>query len=180
MSIEVKPTEKPNFATGGSAAVTTPSGAKKLLGWINEKPPHQFFNWLHRFTSLWVDYFESITDRIKLDTFRFTGITANATPVTIATILLTTNSSMIIKAFGSGLKNTVNTLAEFIFQARRDAGAPTVENLSSYIDGADNVSFSLVPSGNNLLLQVTAEAGPNDWDLNGQYNLEIDQEPTIT
>lgn len=53
-----KPSEYPEWASGGSAVITDPSGAKKLLGWIIEKPPYQFFNWLFNTIFLWVEWFD--------------------------------------------------------------------------------------------------------------------------
>ena len=55
-----KPT-KPEFATSG--AVTEPAASRKATGWISaEKPPHQFFNWLHYQTYLWINYLESVAE----------------------------------------------------------------------------------------------------------------------
>lgn len=57
-----KPAEKPKWATGGSAAVTTPPSGKQDLGWVIEYPPHQFFNWLAKWTYRWIEYFEAKGD----------------------------------------------------------------------------------------------------------------------
>jgi hypothetical protein len=57
-----KPLQKPRFATGGSAAITEPPEFKKDLGWIVEAPPHNFFNWLHKYTYDWLQYLESKQD----------------------------------------------------------------------------------------------------------------------
>lgn len=59
-----KPVERPEWATDGGADVMTPSGAKQVLGWISEKPPFQWFNWLHKWTYLWLIYFENVADRV--------------------------------------------------------------------------------------------------------------------
>lgn len=53
-----KPTKYPEWADGGSAVITEPSGAKKLLGWIIEKPPYQFFNWLFNLIYQWINWFD--------------------------------------------------------------------------------------------------------------------------
>lgn len=58
----VKPSEKPRWATDMLAAVTTPPIAKQDIGWIVEYPPHQFFNWLHRKSYDWLNYFEAKGD----------------------------------------------------------------------------------------------------------------------
>jgi hypothetical protein len=62
-----KPSEKPEWASGMAAAITTPGGAKKALGWIVEKPPHQFFNWLSYWTYQWINYLEDTTDDLITD-----------------------------------------------------------------------------------------------------------------
>jgi hypothetical protein len=54
MAVINKPVEKPAWATGLAADVQTPSSGKQAIGWISEKPPFQFFNWLAKFTYLWI------------------------------------------------------------------------------------------------------------------------------
>lgn len=61
----IKPLKKPEWASGGSAEIIEPGPAKKLLGWIVEKPPFQFFNWLFNTIYLWVNYFEESTDDLE-------------------------------------------------------------------------------------------------------------------
>lgn len=63
--MSTKPLVKPEWATGGGAAVIEPGAVKKGLGWIVEKPPHQFFNWLHKLTYDWIFYFEEKTDELQ-------------------------------------------------------------------------------------------------------------------
>lgn len=53
-----KPTLKPIWATGGGAAIVEPSGPKKALGWVVEKPPHEFFNWLLNLIYQWIEWFD--------------------------------------------------------------------------------------------------------------------------
>ena len=65
--MSTKPTTKPEWASGVSAAIVEPGGAKKALGWIVEKPPHQFFNWLQYWTNQWIDYFEDKTDELQTE-----------------------------------------------------------------------------------------------------------------
>ena len=61
MALLAKPVKKPRWANVGGA-ITEPSEIKKDVGWIVEKPPHQFFNWLMNLYYQWVEYFESATD----------------------------------------------------------------------------------------------------------------------
>ncbi|MCK4960592.1 MAG: hypothetical protein KAT00_14365, partial [Planctomycetes bacterium] len=53
MAWNIKPDKTPRFATGGSAAVAEPTEGKKDLGWVAEKPPHQWMNWLHEKVYEW-------------------------------------------------------------------------------------------------------------------------------
>lgn len=54
-----KPTQLPQWADGGSADVVEPSAGKKTLGWILEKPPFQYFNWLFLTIYLWCFYLKA-------------------------------------------------------------------------------------------------------------------------
>ena len=63
----LKPTVFPQFAildlnngTAGAPNVVEPSSGKKDSGWNEgERPPRETFNWLHRITNDWIEYFES-------------------------------------------------------------------------------------------------------------------------
>lgn len=78
-----KPAEKPEWATDGAADVLTPSAGKQILGWISEKPPYQWFNWLAKFTYLWINYFENVTDRVGAEFDAVVGSVTAATHTTI-------------------------------------------------------------------------------------------------
>jgi len=78
MAITSKPTDVPEFArndvvdpTTGQNNVVEPPESKKDSGWSYlEKPPRNWFNWLHRLTYLWIDYFNqffSSTGQFKVD-----------------------------------------------------------------------------------------------------------------
>lgn len=54
-----KPTKYPQWASDGTTGqIVEPSTAKKALGWIIEKPPFQFFNWLFNLIYQWVEWFD--------------------------------------------------------------------------------------------------------------------------
>ena len=65
-----KPTDKPEFArndvidgTTGLNNVIAPGETKKNEGFERlEKPVYQYFNWIARFSYLWINYFETVTD----------------------------------------------------------------------------------------------------------------------
>jgi hypothetical protein len=58
-----KPIKKPEWATG-AADIVEPGAAKKAIGWLVEKPPHQFWNWFWNLCYQWIAYFESKTDEL--------------------------------------------------------------------------------------------------------------------
>lgn len=70
-----RPTQFPDFATtdvvdgtSGQNNVAAPSGPKILQGWdYREKPPRQWLNWLHRFTGLWVRWFDELLESRTAD-----------------------------------------------------------------------------------------------------------------
>lgn len=78
-----KPAEKPEWASGGGADVLTPTIGKQAIGWISEKPPYQWFNWLSKFTYLWINYFENVTDRVGAEFDAVVGSIGAATHTTI-------------------------------------------------------------------------------------------------
>lgn len=56
-----RPTTKPEWATGASAALSTPSAGKISGGWLAaEKPPHQYHNWLFYWGYQWINFFDSV------------------------------------------------------------------------------------------------------------------------
>lgn len=54
-----RPDVKPRWASGASAAVTEPTEPKKDLGWVAEKPPHEYYNWLELKAYQWLEYLHS-------------------------------------------------------------------------------------------------------------------------
>lgn len=62
----IKPSVKPRFATSdlnngplGGPNILEPSEAKKDQGWLaGEKPPREYFNWMHRLTYQWIDWLD--------------------------------------------------------------------------------------------------------------------------
>ncbi len=58
MSLPIRPTADAEFASGNSVAIAEPTQLKKETGWLAEKPPHQYFNWLQRQYWLWQIYFD--------------------------------------------------------------------------------------------------------------------------
>lgn len=54
-----KPTDTTLWATDGAAVKTAPSGAKKILGWIKEKMPFEWLNWILYTNELWLQWTQS-------------------------------------------------------------------------------------------------------------------------
>ena len=56
MAIINKPGDVPEWANTGD--IDVPSAGKRLLGWILEKPPFQFFNWWQNLVGQWTVYLD--------------------------------------------------------------------------------------------------------------------------
>ena len=73
MSEPVKPETLPEWATdvikdavSGQYNVYEPPVQKRKIGWnFKEKPPRQWFNWLHNITYRWLAYFDYFLNRPK-------------------------------------------------------------------------------------------------------------------
>jgi hypothetical protein len=53
-----KPTKYPEWATDVTAIITEPTNTKKQQGWVAEKPPEGYFNWLQNLTYEWIKFFD--------------------------------------------------------------------------------------------------------------------------
>lgn len=115
MSFTSKPASIPEFATTdvvdpttGENNVVEPSAGKKLTGWnYLEKPARNYFNWLHRFNYLWIDYFNqffSSSHQFKIDEIiensggygvSVTGLKANTIAEKTSTAGVTIDSHLI-------------------------------------------------------------------------------------
>src|SRR5260221_10162312 len=87
-----KPSSLPRWADSGGA-ITEPSSGKKDVGWVAEKPPYQYFNWLLNLIYTWLLWLDRITsaDGIKR-VQQFANIAAlhgNATHATVDVCVLT-------------------------------------------------------------------------------------------
>lgn len=59
-----KPTDLPEFNSGGANNVE-PNGSKKILGWIvGERPPSGTFNWLAKLTYEWLAYLDDLEAQV--------------------------------------------------------------------------------------------------------------------
>ena len=60
-------TDRADGALGGNNVVAADS-SHQLYGWqYNEKPPREYFNWLHRITNNWLAYLdENVTSLLAL------------------------------------------------------------------------------------------------------------------
>ena len=76
-----RPSEYPEFAIDdvndpitGQPNVIEPDGSQKGTGWVNkQKPPYQFFNWLHRKVNQWIQYLtvERDSAEVRLNALEF-------------------------------------------------------------------------------------------------------------
>ena len=55
-----KPTDKLEWIPDDTTNITEPSGAKKTNGFIAEKPPFQFHNWIFNICSQWINYLDEL------------------------------------------------------------------------------------------------------------------------
>lgn len=86
------PSELPEWADGGGAAVTDPSSGKKALGWLPaERPAAQFMNWWMNNVFQWVSYFNTgISPTINQSALvyqAYVGSEAGCTHATLAAAL---------------------------------------------------------------------------------------------
>ncbi len=59
--------EDQNTAALGGLNVLEPSDSIKDSGWIwDEYPPAEIFNWLHRYTYLWLKYQDEVNNEVDL------------------------------------------------------------------------------------------------------------------
>lgn len=58
MSLPTRPTKDVEFASGNSAAIIEPPQPQKDTGWLAQKPPRQYFNWLHNLYWRWQLYLD--------------------------------------------------------------------------------------------------------------------------
>jgi len=56
MGLITAPDKLPRWADGGSAKINEPSEAKKDIGWIEERPSFQHFNWILNKSYEWIAY----------------------------------------------------------------------------------------------------------------------------
>jgi len=72
-----KPTTLPQWATTGT--VTEPSAGKKALGWIAEKPPFAYLNWILNLVYQWIQYLDAPVGTGSNPGFSATGGPTNGT-----------------------------------------------------------------------------------------------------
>lgn len=92
MSATNKPADFPIWATtpelGKLAAPTVP---KQEKGWIDEKPPLQWFNWWMNLVYLWISYFDNRMDSALSQFDAVVGSGAYATHASLSAVLLDAN-----------------------------------------------------------------------------------------
>jgi hypothetical protein len=68
-----KPTSLPTWATTGT--IVEPSSGKKATGWIVEKPPYGYFNWILNLIYQWCAY---VSDAVFTSTGSASGVTGDS------------------------------------------------------------------------------------------------------
>jgi len=73
-----KPASKPDWTVGNpnfGLVTIEPSVQKKIDGWFaDERPPHEFFNWLFFNIDEWIDYFDLQVDALLLQLGNFDAV----------------------------------------------------------------------------------------------------------
>lgn len=77
----------PNNTTG----ISTPPGGKLAIGWIQEKPPYQYFNWFFNLVSQWINLLGAGAPTVVV------GSGANCTHATLAAAIADTGVGTNIK-----------------------------------------------------------------------------------
>jgi len=94
MAAPSAPSKLPEWASGGSADIVEPSEGKKDLGWIQEKPPLEWFNWIQNLTYQWHSYLKELSEF-----FTWTDGSPNYTFVVKGDMSMTANKKI---KFGTG------------------------------------------------------------------------------
>lgn len=131
-----RPSEYPEWADGGSATIVEPSAAKKLLGWIVEKPPFEFFNWWMNLVYLWVVFIDTQQQADE------TNISTNATNIANH-IAATAAHGATGAVVGTGNNQTFTGVNEFdqytLIKSIAATGVPTpaAGKIAIFMDSAD-------------------------------------------
>jgi len=193
-----KPVEKPEWATGGGADVLTPSVGKQAVGWIAEKPPYQWFNWLHKWTYLWIAYFENRVDGLNGITDAVIGATSGSSHASFAALLADGNVanikniwviSPIVLTADIVLPNTFNgKIINFKPQATITKGGSATKGLViegqnvrvynptfiGFSGGGDKALEFAVGSKNNMVFGLYASnSGTDPVSMLGTNNNEV-------
>ena len=105
-----KPASLPEFASGGAAAVTAPTAAKKLLGWVvGEKPPAQYLNWWQELVYNWTQYLDDLENQGFTWTIAhtFNALATFAAGISTATLQATTARSSATAGSGQSVAEGV-------------------------------------------------------------------------
>ena len=127
----VRPSSFPDFAlqdqndpVTGSPNIVEPGGELKNSGWLRQqKPPYQFFNWIHRLTNNWLKYLDNraVTYDIIEPVFTFNQFDPAIDPVT--TLLIRNNQT--------------REVILYIPQFHGVSNDPALESLTPQWDGGD-------------------------------------------
>lgn len=90
-----KPTANPEWATN-LVNVVDPGGAKRTVGWLVEKPPHEFFNYTENAQGQWIRYLEEVTDLLNGILGVWDAIVGSSDAATHATLALALADATIV------------------------------------------------------------------------------------
>lgn len=94
--VETKPADLPVWATDPNPGkLSSPSEAKQELGWIDEKPPLQWFNWWMNLVYSWVKYLDNRMDSAVSQFDAVVGAGAYASHATLNAVMADLNAANI-------------------------------------------------------------------------------------
>lgn len=145
-----KPSEYPVWATDASADVVEPPDAKKVIGFIKEKPPHEWFNWFMELVHDWTVHHDDYEQNHLHDG----GSSDLSAP-------LVNFSSHIDwdEGGGAGAKMSVTTDDGTTHEVTHDGGTATSKFVSDIIEAASRLVADTVRSATGTDIDFQDAAG---------------------
>lgn len=158
MATHTKPATKPRWATSG-ALLSTPSSGKQDIGWIQEKPALQYFNWLFYWIYSWLIYFETKMDDNPITTLvttasGTTSVTAGSKFIAANCTLGNQTHTLPLAASNDGMQVTL---------CKTDATANTATLATQGVDTFVFANTTEAIENQGTALTVVAVASLNKW-----------------
>jgi len=152
-----KPAKLPVWATDAAADVEEPPAAKKLVGWLKEKPPHQWFNWWQELVHDWCAFVDDYSENHVHDG----GATDNSAPkVDLADHI----------GYGANgkLEVTVDTLGNHEITHTHNEGGGLSQFVADYVKAEFDVLTSKIRPRTSDTVLVRNAADDDDGYIRGK------------